>query len=260
MRLRKKVRRYSQLILRVSNWFGYLLFKIGSRPRFGFKLRSGLNIEVTRKMIPPFKESFFDNVYLKELPKAIKEEQQPIIIDVGANVGFFSLNMFTQFEDARVYAFEPIPFNFQQLSKYKDLYPQYEWKIYNEAVANHEEGFVLYSVTVNGFTTMASLEKSEGKVEEMFVSTTKLESLMEKEGIDSITLLKLDCEGSEYPILYDLSTEVLSRIKNLSIETHPSKMVGNNHNELVSYLNNKNWSTKDQMNDDGTGYIWAWKD
>ena len=119
---------------------------------------------------------------------------------------------------------------------------------------------MLYSVTVNGFTTMASFEKSEGKVEEMFVSTTKLESLMEEKGIDSITLLKLDCEGSEYPILYDLSTEVLSRIKNLSIETHPSKIAGNSHNELVSYLNDKNWSTKDEMNDDGTGYIWAWKD
>ena len=260
MGLKKKTRRYSRLISQFSNWLSFLFFKAGKSESFNFKLRSGLEIDVKRNMLPPFKESFFDNVYLKELPASAAQMAKPIIIDIGGNVGFFSLNMFAQFPKARVHTFEPMPFNFNQLANCQKAYPEFNWKVYNKGIAEHEDGFSLFSSTVEGFSTMASIDPTEGKGKEIKVKTQKLESLIEEEQIKKIDLIKLDCEGSEYPILYNLPEEVLEMVRYMSIETHQSKTAGNSHAELKSFLEKKNWLTRATMNSDGTGYIWAWKD
>ena len=255
----KKIRRYSRLISQFSNWFSFLLFKAGNTDSFTFNLRNGLKITVQRNMLPPFKESFFDNIYLKGLPSEATKLTEPTIIDIGGNVGFFSLNMFAQFPNASVYTFEPMPFNFKQLSEYQMIYSQFDWKVYNKGIAEHENGFSLFSTTVNGFSTMASIDPSEHKGHEIKVKTQTLDSLFDQESLREIDLIKLDCEGSEYPILYHLSDEVLNKVKYMSIETHPSSTQGNSHGELKSFLMQKNWATHDAMNADGTGYIWAWK-
>ena len=46
-----------------------------------------------------------------ELPK------KPTILDVGANVGLFSLSYATMFEEAEIYSFEPVPFIFNYLNQ-----------------------------------------------------------------------------------------------------------------------------------------------
>jgi len=260
MGLNKKIRRYSRLVSQFSNWLSFLFFKASKSESFNFKLRSGLDIRVKRNMLPPFKESFFDNIYLKGLPHSAKEMDMPVIIDVGGNVGFFSLNMFAQYPKARVFTFEPMPFNFAQLLNYQKSYLAFDWKVYNKGIAEHENGFSLFSSTVDGFSTMASIDPAKGKAHEIKVETQKLESLIAEESIDHIDLIKLDCEGSEYPILYNLSDKTLSKVKYMSIETHQSKTKGNSHSDLKTYLEEKNWLTKDTLNSDGTGYIWAWKE
>ncbi len=258
MLLVHKLRRYKSLISQFANWPGYISFKGGSSSSFNFKMRNGFEIEVQRKMLPPFKESFFDQVYLQGFPPAFKLPENPVIVDIGANVGFFGLFILSQFPKASVYGFEPMPFNYKQLSQYQDTYPQFAWKNYNEAVSENRNGLTLFSSTIDQFSTMAGVFATDGRGEKIEVKTLTLGDVMDQNGLSHIDLLKLDCEGSEYGILYNLSDKQLEQIRNLSIETHPGNTDSECHDALKSYLIEKGFELTDKMNDDGTGYIWAW--
>ena len=71
--------------------------------------------------------------------------------------------------------------------------------------------------------------------------------------LEQVDFLKLDCEGSEYSILYNASAEVLGKIRRMAIETHLSNTERHNTAELSDYLKSKGFSTN--MDKD---IIWAW--
>tara|TARA_B100000965_G_C19602712_1_gene763785 strand:+ start:11044 stop:11820 length:777 start_codon:yes stop_codon:yes gene_type:complete len=258
MLFKQKLNRYKNLISDFSNWPSFIGFKSGKKPSFQFRMRNGFKIEVKRQMLPPFKESFFDKVYLKHFPEN-SLPHNPVIVDIGANVGFFSLAMFSQFPKARIFAFEPMPFNFQQLNSYKKGYPEFDWKIERKAIADHDNGIILHSATVDSFSTMAGVFATDWQGEKIEVPTLTLGAVVKKNNLEKIDLLKLDCEGSEYAILYSLNDSDFDRINLMSIESHPGTAESQNHRSLLIFLNQKGFTTKEQMNPDGTGYIWAWK-
>lgn len=253
-----KIYRYTCLIRDFKNWLPFLAFKSSKSKSFKFEMRNGFKIEVTRSMLPPFKESFFDGVYLKHFPKG-SLPTSPLIIDVGANVGFFSLAMYAKFPQAKIIAFEPMPFNYRQLEQYKNVYEDFDWKIENKAIADDNNGLTLYSSNVDGFSTMAGVFASEKRGESIEVLTLTLAEVIKEHALQNIDLLKLDCEGSEYAILYGLSDENFKKISLLSIESHPGSSTKQHHGALVSFLKTKSYQTEDQLNADGTGYIWAWR-
>jgi len=258
MLLSHKLNRYGSLISHFKNWLQFLFFKAGSSDSFGFKMRNGFEIEVPRRMLPPFKESFFDRIYLKNLPGSILETTSPTVIDIGANVGYFSLFMLSEFPKAKVISFEPMPFNYNQLALYKKKYPKLDWAIENNAVSSNRDGITLFSSTIDEFSTMASVFNDEGKGEKIKVRTVIFSDVLEKYNLSNVDLMKLDCEGSEYPILYGMTDEQLAKIKNFSIETHPGQSGNQNHQSLIKFLKEKGFDLAEQMNSDGTGYIWAW--
>jgi hypothetical protein len=52
------------------------------------------------------------------------------------------------------------------------------------------------------------------------VTSITLKDLFDKQGIERCNLLKLDCEGSEYEILYTLPSAYYSRIDTIVMEYH----------------------------------------
>ena len=201
---------------------------------------------------------FFDRVYLDGFPYQPVLGKSPVVIDVGANVGYFGLFIFSQYPNAQVYGYEPMPYNFKQLQAYKDQYRGLSWHIENKAISDHRNGITLNTSTLVGFSTMASVFESDGKGEKIEVGTLTLDDVMKGHGLKVIGLLKLDCEGSEYAILYSASDEVFYRIKYMCIETHQGSGPGQDHQSLVSFLNKKGFSLK-EVHQKGEGYIWAWK-
>ncbi len=98
-----KLYRYQNLINRVVNWKSYLLKKIlGFNKEFEFNIRDFGKISVLKNMLGPFRENFLDDIYFKHIPKEIfNKNQHPVIVDIGANVGFFSLAAFSKYPKAK---------------------------------------------------------------------------------------------------------------------------------------------------------------
>ncbi len=129
-------------------------------------------------MLSPFRECFFDQIYLKHLPPKVLAQDRPVIVDIGANAGFFSLFMFSQYPDATIYSFEPMPFNFQVLAGYQATYPSFNWHVHQQAVNQSNETITLHATYLDAFTTMASVFDSTGRTQQIEVAAISLADLV----------------------------------------------------------------------------------
>ena len=260
-KLNIKIKRYIGLFKTVINWKNYLLFKInGTKKSFTFNIKNFGLIEIERDKLGPFKESFFDNIYFRHIPSAIlTKNTQPVIIDLGANVGFFSLAAFSKFPKAKIFSIEPHPYCVRMMKDYQNIFKSFNWKVFQLAVSDQDGEINLNTSTVDGFTTMASVFQNETKEETFIAKSVKLDSFIFDKGLTNIDFIKIDVEGSEYPILYGLPVEVFEKINSLCIETHRSEEKKQNTDFLNNYLVKLGYTTKVLNEDQKTGYIWAWK-
>jgi len=257
----KKINRYKNIFKRLNNktaYFSGKLFGFGSS--FKFDIKGFGEIEVPKRMMGPFRENFFDAVYFKGFPQGKLESMElQTVIDIGANVGFFSLSVFADYPEAKVYAFEPHPYNFKLLNERKEVFAQLDWEVFNTAVAGEEGTITLNASTLDGFATMASIHANASNVESVEVEALDLAQAMQIHNINQVDLLKLDCEGAEYPILYNAPDETFQKIKSICIETHQTEEQDHNQSALHQFIKEKGYQTATASDTEKTGYIWAWK-
>ena len=160
-------------------------------------------------------EIFLDNCYIRDL----KLPAQPVVIDVGGFVGDFSLYAVKRLNARRVIVCEPSPRNWELLVK----------NIANNGYGDRIEA-VNKAVTDGGDVMMNvdAPDEHQSMVSAYFASEQPLTAvagislahLLRDHSIESVDLLKIDCEGGEYAILESTSPDVLARIHNIVFEYH----------------------------------------
>lgn len=138
------------------------------------------------------------------------------VIDIGANIGVFSLYAAHCGKAIKVFAYEPNSESFQYLLK--------------NIKANHLEQIIVpHRLAVTGassgkvrFPKKSSMYNAiiEGESDTDFeeVETTDLPTILS--GSEQIDLLKLDCEGAEYDILMKSDQNVFIQISAIRMEYH----------------------------------------
>ncbi len=199
-----------------------------------------------------YQEIFVDQAYLKH---GITLNDGDCVVDVGANIGLFTLFVQQKCPHATVYAFEPSPPVYEILQTNARLYGA-QVKTFNYGLSNetkkaqftfyrHSSVFSSYYADAaqdehavkavirnmlrqqNGALDPAALDKFTaellaGRLEsETFVCQLKtLSSIITEQGIDQIDLLKIDVEKSELDILQGIEAEHWSIIKQIVMEVH----------------------------------------
>jgi len=110
--------RYKQLFKNISNWQEYAFSK-GQRKNRSLKFVTRpypIKFEVPDSLYQVFKEIFMEDFYEADKLMA-KLPENPVIIDVGANAGFFNVLLFSKLKRARVFAYEPLPSNIKLFKK-----------------------------------------------------------------------------------------------------------------------------------------------
>lgn len=255
----KKIKRYSNLRKNVVNWPEYLWKKtVGFSDHFVFDVVGLGKIKVHKETMGPFRENFFDEVYLTNIPGEIFDKTELTVVDIGANIGFFSLSFLSKYPQTRIVAFEPHPYCYGVLENYQLAFPEFNFDIFQQAVGRFDSTLTLKTSNLDGFATMSSIFENESNTHHFEVESIKLDTAIKNQDLDEIDLLKIDCEGSEYAILYNSSPEVFDKIRAISIETHE----GSNQNEsfqmLDQFIKSKGYNTF-ARNEGKTGYIWAWR-
>jgi len=201
-------------IRQVRNWWTLLatLVTLRNRPTI-FQLRHGPAIR-TREGVDAV--TLF-GIFVRKDYGEVRGE--PIIVDVGANIGIYSVFCASQAKNARVFAYEPVLENFLQLQENiqnngleRNIHP------FRMAVAGRRgrrrlflgEGSPFHTIYPTSLTTGESIE----------IDSVTLEDCFLQNGIGECDILKVDCEGAEFECLYETPPEILGRVKNICLEYH----------------------------------------
>jgi len=151
----------------------------------------------------------------------------PTIIDIEANAGFFTLFAASQFPGSKIFSYEPIDNNFRQLQHNTDLNKDCHIMCFPKAVAGQSGEISLSFDPSDSFTTAATIfgvfTENDTTIQ---VPCVSLPEIFDEHHLEQCDLLKMDCEGSEYSILYNCPPEYLKRIVQMAIEVHQGSGFG----------------------------------
>jgi len=157
------------------------------------------------------------------------------VIDIGANIGAFAVYAAKQASRGRVLAFEPASDNYELLARNAALNRLSNLTPVRAAVAGQTGSLTLYRASGSGaHSTMAGhLSVTTGTES---VEALSLDDVFRRYRIDRCDLLKLNCEGAEFEILYSAPDAVLARIDRIAMEYHATESKRQKADALVDYL------------------------
>lgn len=205
-----------------KNPLSYFKERLGysSTPQFLLHARNGLHFILQTKTtdIRVVNEIWHLGVYDKLL-NFIQEGS--VVIDIGANIGVFSLRAAFKKAKVRIFSYEPFPKNFEIL-KANIAANHLEGVIsaFNLAIS-HEKGekdFFFHAQDSGGGSLYSHGDKQQ--LQSIKVPAITLSEVFEVNKINQCDFLKIDCEGSEEDIILNCPDDLLKKIKAITIEWH----------------------------------------
>jgi FkbH-like protein/FkbM family methyltransferase len=198
-----------------------------------------------------YKEIFEDQSYLRH---GIRLRDGATVVDIGANIGLFSLFVMSRCADARIYAFEPAPPAYERLKANCEAYGA-NALAFNLGVSDRPKTATLTyyekSSVFSGFfadeagdreaieavvrNTLRSEAAVEGEAVEDYVAQltadrlrrsthecrmTSVSEIIRENRIERIDLLKIDAEKSELDIVRGIEESDWPKIGQIVVEIH----------------------------------------
>jgi FkbM family methyltransferase len=217
-----------RIIFCIKNWFVFCLHYAGILKsnnaiylfRNGVKIATKGNIDVSTIAVVWIKENYG------------KMPTNATIVDIGANIGAFSIYAACSGDNNTVYAYEPMPENYELLVRnIKINNMEQRIRAFNLGISSQKERRMLY---LNDSLSHSVCCQKEGNPS-IEISCISLEDIFTSNSLKSIDLLKIDCEGAEYAILFNASSACFEKIKEIRMEYH--NIDGRNKaGELIRFL------------------------
>ncbi|BBN83061.1 hypothetical protein PA25_30460 [Pseudoalteromonas sp. A25] len=218
-----------------------------------------------------YKEIFIDRCYARN---GVIIEDNDVVIDVGANIGMFSLYAINQANNVTVHAFEPSPMAAQCLAA--NVAGRGNVNVYQSGVSGHHGHacFTFYPKTsvFSGFFTdgeadteavrhviynqVKRITKSDDEsflndlTEQMLKDRLEkqdidcdligLSAFIKEQNIDQIGLLKIDAEKAELGILQAMTKDDFSKVRQICLEVHDEQ--GDNLKAALNILEQNGFS------------------
>jgi len=188
-------------------------------------------------------------VYLARL------SEESVIVDIGANIGAFSLYAAWKLPKSRIFAYEPGPDNYRFLCE----------NIRLNSLSARVTAFPLAVGGQNG-EQMFNINKTRS-VDHGFYSSSNcsgaipvpvvtLEKVFRDNSLNTVDLLKLDCEGAEFEIFRNAPEPILCKVSALSMEVHEHLGIGTME-ELATLLRESDFTVIVKPFVPGLGYLHA---
>jgi len=169
----------------------------------------------------------------KQIRKILKNKKNPVVIDIGCNVGEFSEIVFDINSNSVIHAFDLhsslAPILNKKFAKFKFNFSQ-------TAVSNYVGVGTFESKNKNDRKAFLSRDKLSKSVK-----INKLDNLLQKFSYSSIALIKIDTEGNDYKVL--LGAEKLLMITDVVIFEVMYKLIenGNLPQDAINFLRKLNF-------------------
>lgn len=248
----KGITRYRKLAKNIANWKEYV-FRRGerkNRPLEFITKPHPIHFKVPDSLYQVFKEIFMEDFY--EIDSLVKKlSPHAVVLDVGANAGFFDILLASKLPGVTIHAYEPLPSNMELLNATRERNSMLQQKLHLTQAAitgKTTASLELFTENTPGNSVVASVFPGfdERNTKKITVPAKSLAAIVEENDFNQVDLLKLDCEGSEYDILYNTQVSVLNKIKIMVIEVHEIDGGKNNLRSLTAFLNSCGYRTRSQ--------------
>ena len=161
------------------------------------------------------------------------------ILDIGANLGFYSLLFSSLAPNGKIFSFEPSTTNFEKLSENIELNKRINIKIFKMAISNKIGNSKLYLAGKENLNDGGNFIDENKKnydfktIEFENVQTDTLDNFLDKK--IPFQLAKIDTEGHEINVLKGMTYLLENNLKFLLIETDT------NFNEISLFLDKYNF-------------------
>lgn len=172
-------------------------------------------------LITPYEAGFFGQVFLFDEYEVgrLRLPTAPVVIDVGANVGFFSWRVHACRPRARIVALEPASANWRRLTRVLAALGATAEPL-RQACGREAGSAVLFlrnSVT-HSLDPAWHRDLDAGAGTET-VEVVTLDGVRDRLGLDGVDLLKVDVEGAEVQVL-EGARDTLQHTRHVALEYH----------------------------------------
>ena len=244
----RRARIASQAFSDLANWREVLLLASSGKAVTKIQLRSGsiLTAPPEAGLWNVFNDVWYHRSYTKFCPMPFNS----LVVDVGANVGVFSL--FAARFARVVYALEPSSSNYSRLvantSRVQRIVP-----LQCACAASDGSRYL----DVNASPVEFSLMTTSSAATQESVEVISLATLFDLYKIESCDYLKLDCEGAEFEILLEADPRILKRVQRIVMEYHDHLSTQYSHVDLLEKLKFLGFQTFIYNQNGGYGMIAA---
>lgn len=270
------------LLTGIRNWplVVRLFLRIAPPGPYAIELRkSGLRLKARGIMdIWSIKETFLDRFY-ERFGAAVVDGWT--VVDIGGGIGDYTLFAALSDPHGKVYCFEPYPGSFALLqenlaaNRHAFTGAISNVQAFPEAIWSQAGGLTIDSTVgepgqfisrgavtggaVSGGTSAAGGASTAGGTSAQ-VPSISLAQAFERLGIAHCDLMKIDCEGAEYPILFNAPQEVLDRVQRIVMEYH-DRVTRYTHRDLQEFLSSRGFAVRAVQNyvHPDLGYLYAWR-
>ncbi len=138
-----------------------------------------------------------------------------VVMDVGANIGAFTLLAARESKQLQIYALEPSGEIFQILQENVRLNGYDNIHIFNLAM-DATDGTREFNIDGSS----SSFHWKRGKGRSQTVKTISMKSFLDQNHLSHVNFLKMDCEGAEFDVLLNAAPDELNRIHRIALEFH----------------------------------------
>jgi len=167
----------------------------------------------------------FEYKHQRWLDEALERE---IFLDIGANIGFYSILAVKKYGFQKVHAFEPNPESYERLEKNIQLNNLADKvSLHSIGMGNTKGRAILTAKRVHvGASTLVKNKAPRGSADLVEVSLDTFDNISRDAGIkaEDVSFIKIDVEGYEYQVLTGME-KTLKNLKTgtcLFIEIHPA--------------------------------------
>jgi FkbM family methyltransferase len=177
------------------------------------------------------KHSFDDDIFFPAIPEYVPADGD-VIVDIGAHIGTFAILAARRVGNGRVIAAEASRESFDLL-RINTALNRCENIAYSHVAVSDKEGTVelFHDVGNWGHSTVKQLSsKSET------VAAQPFPAFLESHQVTRCHLLKMNCEGSEFPIILSTPHDVLRRFQRMLVLYHCDLWSQQNEHDLLAHL------------------------
>lgn len=185
--------------------------------------------------LAPYTEIVINHGY--EISSEFIAKGNNTVIDLGANIGIYSISQGQRLKGGKVFAFEPNPVVFGRLKKNIAVNNMSNVFAFNKAVTANT-GSVQFCFREKRTTQGSVTGNNIGNFQKYNVESVTLDDIVEGENLKGIDILKIDVEGSEVDVLKGGMRKALNLTKNIVLEYHSNELKA----QAISILGEKGFT------------------